>query len=95
MTQEQFYNSKHWRFLSKAFLTSHCYICEVCGGPAEIAHHVKHITPSNICNPEIALNADNLQALCIECHNTIHYGSGGAIVKGLAFDDNGDIIKGG
>ncbi|MCL2105787.1 MAG: HNH endonuclease [Oscillospiraceae bacterium] len=44
--------------------------------------------------PEITLNADNLQAVCLECHNTIHYGTGGAIVRGLAFDENGDLRKG-
>jgi 5-methylcytosine-specific restriction endonuclease McrA len=95
MTGEQFYHSRAWKRLSRAFLCSKNYICERCGNPAEIAHHIKHITPSNIGNPGITLNAANLQAVCIECHNTIHYSNGGAIVKGLEFDENGDLIKGG
>jgi 5-methylcytosine-specific restriction endonuclease McrA len=94
MTQDKFYHSKAWRRLSRAFLMSRNYICEVCGKPAEIAHHKRHITPDNISNPAVTLNADNLQAVCLECHNTIHYSTGGAIVKGLAFDENGDLRKG-
>ena len=93
MTGEQFYHSKAWRRLSRAFLLSKNYICEVCGGPAEIAHHKKHITPGNITDPEITLNAENLHAVCIECHNTIHYGAGGAVVRGLEFDENGNLRK--
>jgi len=94
MTGEQFYHSKAWRRLSRAFLLSKNYICEVCGKPAELAHHIKHITPGNIHNPEITLNAGNLQAVCLECHNTIHYGTGGAVVRGLEFDENGNLRKG-
>jgi 5-methylcytosine-specific restriction endonuclease McrA len=75
-------------------LSSKNYICEVCGNPAELAHHKTHITPQNLSNPEITLNAENLAAVCIECHNTIHYGTGGAVVRGLEFDENGDLIRG-
>ena len=94
MCKDEFYNSRAWRRLSKAFLTSKYYICQICGDPAAIAHHIKHITPQNINDPDITLNANNLQAVCIECHNTIHYSTGGAIVKGLEFDENGNIRKG-
>ena len=94
MTQEQLYHSKAWKRLSRAFLSGKNYLCEVCGKPADIAHHVTYITPSNLGDPEITLNAALLQAVCIECHNTIHYGTGGAVLRGLAFDENGDLRKG-
>jgi len=94
MTQEQFYNSTAWRKLSRAFLISRNYVCEVCGKPADIAHHKTHITAENIHDPEITLNADNLAAVCIQDHNAIHYGTGGAVVKGVAFDENGELRKG-
>jgi 5-methylcytosine-specific restriction endonuclease McrA len=94
MTQEQFYNSRAWKRLSRAFLLSRNYICEVCGNPAELAHHREPITQGNITDPEITLNAANLQALCIQCHNTEHYGAGGAILQGLEFDENGNLRKG-
>ncbi len=66
------------------------YICERCGGLAKIVHHKKHITPMNINDFNITLNWDNLQALCLECHNSVH-GIGGATVDGIAFDENGDL----
>lgn len=92
MTQKQFYRSKQWKRLSGAFLLSKNYICERCGGPAEIAHHKQYITPANINDPEITLNADNLEALCLECHNKEHFGHGGATAWGLAFDEYGNLI---
>ena len=66
MTRYQsFYDSKAWRVLSKIFLSSRFYICEICGRPASIAHHKRHISQQNINDPEITLNAKNLQAVCL------------------------------
>ena len=93
MTQAAFYNSTAWRRLSRAFLLSKCYICERCGKPADIAHHKKHLNPANIHNPDISLNPANLEALCIDCHNTEHFSAGGAICRGLEFTPEGDIRK--
>ena len=92
MTQAAFYHSAAWRKLSRAFLLSKYYICERCGKPAEIAHHKRYITPVNIHNPEITLNPDNLEALCMACHNAEHFGTGGATAAGLTFNENGDIV---
>ena len=92
MTQAQFYHSRAWRKLSKAFLMSKYYICERCGQPAEIAHHREYLTAENVNDPEIALNPKNLEALCQNCHNIEHFGTGGATAAGLAFDENGDIL---
>ena len=94
MTQKQFYHSAAWRRLSRAFLLSRSYICERCGKPAEIAHHKQYITPGNLSDPAITLNADNLQALCLDCHNAEHFGAGVAVLKGLRFNENGDIEGG-
>ena len=95
MTRYQsFYDSKAWRRLSKAFLTSKFYVCECCQGPAALTHHRQPLTPENINNPEITLNADLLQALCVECHNNIHKSAGGAVVQGLTFDENGNLREG-
>jgi 5-methylcytosine-specific restriction endonuclease McrA len=94
MTQAAFYNSKAWRRLSRAFLTSQSYLCERCGKPADIAHHKTHLNSRNIADPAISLNAALLESLCIECHNTEHYGTGGAILQGLEFTAEGDIRKG-
>ena len=93
MTQKEFYHSAAWRRLSRAFLLSRCYICERCGKPAEIAHHKRHITPVNITDLEITLNPENLEALCLDCHNAEHFSAGGAVLRGLEFTPDGDIQK--
>lgn len=69
---EAFYNSKKWRRVSAAYLSSKHYLCERCGKPAQICHHKKWLNESNVNNPEIALNFENLEALCIDCHNAEH-----------------------
>lgn len=86
-----FYNCKKWINCKNAFMASKNYICERCGGLAYIVHHIKHITPSNIDNPNITLSWDNLQALCLDCHNAAH-GSGEACIDGVSFDHNGNVI---
>lgn len=91
MTQKQFYHSKQWRQLSRAFLLSKSYICERCGKPAEIAHHKKHLNPGNLYDPEISLNPHNLEALCMDCHNAEHFGNGGATARGYTFNEYGEI----
>ena len=93
MTRVEFYRGKAWRQLSKSFLMSKHYICERCGRPAEIAHHKIHLTAGNVLDPDISLNPGNLEALCMDCHNTEHFGTGGATAAGLVFDENGNIIQ--
>lgn len=86
-----FYDTKQWKKCRKGFMESKHYICERCGGTAKIVHHKKHITGNNVNDMDITLNWDNLQALCIKCHNIIH-GKGGAIADGVSFDKNGNLI---
>ena len=73
-------------------MASQYYICERCGGMARIVHHIKYITPQNIHDPNITLSWDNLQALCIDCHNAEHMSSGGACAEGLRFNSKGEIV---
>lgn len=66
----RFYSSTNWRVLSKSKIQGVGYRCEKCGG---IASEVDHIIP--IQTPEgwdRRLDYDNLQALCITCHNAKH-----------------------
>lgn len=67
-----FYKSKAWRRVSAAYMSSRAYICERCGKPASICHHKTWLNGSNVNDPAIALSFDNLEALCIECHNAEH-----------------------
>lgn len=84
-----FYNSKEWRRVSAAYLSSKLYICERCGKPAQICHHKKWLNESNVHDPETALSFDNLEALCIECHNAEH----GLRHDITIFDDDGNVAE--
>lgn len=99
----RFYNSKAWKDASRAYAESKCYICEVCKNkyadptikPFYKQFHVHHkieLTPENISNPEISLNADNFQLLCLHCHNKMH-STKDVLAPGLIFDENGMVRK--
>ena len=88
---EKFYNSRAWRKTQKLFLMQKYHTCEDCGDLAVMVHHIRHITPANINDPEITLNFDNLRALCLPCHNATH-GNSGACADGITFDSTGRVV---
>lgn len=66
----RFYNSSDWRILSRKRLQDDGYKCVKCG---KIASEVDHIKPIQIPGGwELRLDIDNLQSLCIGCHNAKH-----------------------
>lgn len=72
-----FYSSKAWQNCRNEYMKRAHYLCEDClrkgiYKPAEEVHHVEELTPYNIHRPEVALNFDNLKALCKECHKARH-----------------------
>lgn len=74
---KQFYSSKAWQSCRNEYAKRKSYLCEEClrrgiYKPGVIVHHVEELTPLNITKPEIALNFDNLELLCRDCHNEIH-----------------------
>ena len=87
---KEFYKSTAWVKCRNSFMDSKNNVCERCGDVAVICHHKEHITPDNISDPNITLNWDNLQALCIECHNAIH-GKSQTIRDDLTFDSAGNL----
>jgi len=88
---DKFYNSQKWRKVSRLFLQSKYYICERCGGVGEVAHHKIYLDRWNVHNPEIALNTDNLECLCLACHNSEHGETGSATAAGISFDEAGNV----
>jgi len=84
---DAFYKSKTWRAVSAAYMSSKHYICERCGRPARICHHKTWLNARNINDPETTLSFDNLEALCIECHNAEH----GLRHDITLFDDSGNV----
>lgn len=87
-----FYHSKKWKDTQAAYMMSQNYICERCGETAHIVHHIKYINPKNINNPNITLDWNNLEALCIVCHNLEHK-SCGVCNNDVMFTKDGDVIK--
>ena len=90
-----FYRSAAWQSCRNEYMKCAHYLCEDCLArgiykPAKEVHHIEELTPLNIHRPEIALNFDNLVALCKECHKARH-GARGRGVR-YVFGENGEII---
>ena len=88
----EFYKSRRWKMCRNAYLSGVNYVCERCGAPAYIVHHLHHLDPENVGDPDVALNPNNLQAVCLKCHNEIHFKSD-ACVDGLGFDADGNLVE--
>ena len=83
---KQFYSSKAWQTCRNEYAKKVGLLCENClkqgiYRPGVIVHHKIEIDPITIEKPEIALNFDNLELLCRECHAQIHDMSGGRWAK--------------
>ncbi len=74
---KSFYKSQAWKDCRNAYAARVHHLCENCLArgiykPGEIVHHIEHITPENISNPEITLNFNNLELVCRDCHAEKH-----------------------
>jgi hypothetical protein len=87
------YNSRFWATTRDAYFKSVFGICERCGSAGDIVHHKQHISPRNINDTSITLSWDNLEVLCIDCHNKEHFGKGGTTIDGLCFAEDGTLKK--
>ena len=88
-----FYNSGPWKKCRKAYISKRIDIdgglCEHCQKELGfIVDHIVELAPHNINDPSIALDHNNLQYLCLECHNRKTFSSGNAYI--LTVD--GDIV---
>jgi 5-methylcytosine-specific restriction enzyme A len=88
-----FYDSLPWKKLRDAYKKAKFGICERCFNPAKIVHHKIHLDKSNVNKSEISLNWDNLELMCVECHNKHHYRKYNILPSGYKFDECGQIIK--
>lgn len=95
---KKFYNSKQWQDCRRSYISTVHGLCEHCLEndkhiPGYIVDHIIEINPSNINNPEITLNHENLQYLCLACHNSKTFGENTEVIReGLKFDREGNII---
>ena len=74
---DAFYRSRTWRRCRARYLQHVGGLCERClqrglTVPAEQVHHKIRLTPENLNDPAISLNWDNLEALCMTCHQAEH-----------------------
>lgn len=85
--KRKFYRSKDWKSMRKAILERDNYECQICKEKGLvttdtneysysakrkkiqlIVHHIKELEHY----PELALDPDNLQTVCVSCHERIH-----------------------
>ena len=59
--------------------------------PAEIVHHIQHLSPENIGDPQVSLSFGNLMRVCRDCHAELHYQSQSYTPR-VSFDENGRVI---
>jgi 5-methylcytosine-specific restriction protein A len=90
---KKFYKSKAWRKCRESYIPKVFGICEHCGDPGYILDHIEEITPENINDPEITLNHENLQYLCLACHNRKTFGKYGSTRDDVMFDEYGNLIE--
>lgn len=83
----KFYNSKEWKKCRTAYRKSKFNLCERCGGIGYFVHHKVYIDMSNIYDPTITLNFDNLELLCKDCHNKEHFS------EPNQFDGDGNLLE--
>lgn len=93
----KFYKSKAWSQVRENALMRDKYLCQNCGRPAEVVHHIVHLTESNVDDVSVSLNLDNLRSLCADCHFKEHKGEHcrGRIVADsnpYTFDEHGMLI---
>lgn len=90
-----FYRSKAWLDCRKAYISSVYGLCEGCkdGTPGRVLHHKILLNKDNITNPDIALNWDNLEYLCVDCHAIRHSKDDDTTVRGTYFDSDGQLVS--
>lgn len=90
---KRFYNSKAWKVTRNAYITSKYGICERCGqSNSKQVHHKKYLSETNINNPEVTLNFDNLELLCDVCHQREHNEKYSPTIEGVEFNADGDLV---
>lgn len=91
---KKFYDSKAWKTCREYYISKRILedggLCEICKeSPGVICDHIIELDEVNVNDPKISLSHDNIQLLCIECHNKKTFTKDRRII---IFDDNGNPI---
>lgn len=70
---DDFYNSEKWKRKRRQILRRDNYQCRECRKygrmtPATAVHHIQHLED----RPDLAFDDNNLEAVCLACHNKLH-----------------------
>lgn len=102
---KRFYKSKAWQDTRKLIIERDNGLCQKCLTdtgeivPGDEVHHKIWLRPTNINNPDITLNPDNLILLCRDCHIRIHKESThkkrkhNMINNGMYLDEHGNLQR--
>ena len=102
---KKFYKSKEWLECRAFVVTRDKGLCQEClkkgkYTPGEEVHHIIWLKPTNINDPNITLNPNNLELVCKDCHFAIHKTARHVLNKrlpsisnGTYFDDMGNLQK--
>lgn len=76
----RFYTTWPWIKCARAYKIEKGGLCERCLAkglivPGAEVHHKIRLTPDTLNDPAVALNWDNLELLCKECHLEEHRGA--------------------
>ena len=86
---KSFYKSKRWQDCRQSFIAERMLVdgglCQLCKERhGFIVHHKIMINESNINNPDVTLNYDNLLYVCKKCHDDLPgHGIGGCAPKNI------------
>lgn len=108
MTRQEFYQTKIWKQERKNIWLKQSCLCNRCHRPVYvngisgyipkdkrlkgIVHHKEYLTDVNFNDDNISLNEDNLEGLCIDCHNQEHF-STKVTRQDLMFDSEGNLVS--
>lgn len=76
--KNKFYKTSAWLKCRDGYIKSVGGLCERCLAngiitPGYIVHHKCYIDQWNVNDPSVTLNWDNLEYLCLDCHNKEHF----------------------
>ena len=107
MSRQQIYKTKTWDRIRKYIWIKQKCICNRCHRPVYVSgisewlpidkrlkgivHHKEYLDDTNYTDINISYNEDNLEGICIDCHNKEHFKSK-VIRDDVMFDEYGNLI---
>lgn len=106
--RSKFYHSKAWKDIKKSIWLKQNLLCNRCHKPVYvdglsdyipkenrrtgIVHHKIYLDDTNVYDDGIALNEENLEGICKDCHE-IEHSKKDTTRDGYIFDETGMLVK--